>query len=143
MQIITQIRDYHAKGTISNIHANNKFICYALEDIGRPVGVKFPGETCIPEGCYEAHISRSERFQRDMILLTTPDSHVVQRHGVIFSGLRVHGGNTVAHTDGCVLVGDNCNIQECKIWNCKDAEARLREIVKSAENGCYWVITSK
>lgn len=141
MKIITQIRSYKANATISELYVDDARCCYTLEDVARPDGVKIPGETCIPEGCYIATVSHSPRFGREMILLCSEGKDAIIRDGITFTGLRVHKGNTVEDTEGCVLVGEQTN-HEDKIWNCSGPDAYLLNLVKQ-EGQCLWVITSK
>ena len=61
--------------------------------------------SCIPTGTYRVVMSMSKRFGRVMPeLLNVPDR----------DNIRVHGGNVVADTEGCILVGmerdDNGNL---------------------------------
>jgi hypothetical protein len=57
---------------------------------------KIPGETAIPSGLYDLTVNFSPHFNKNMIeVLNVPD----------FSGIRWHGGNTTADTEGCLLVG--------------------------------------
>jgi hypothetical protein len=52
--------------------------------------------SCIPTGRYRCIVSYSTRFERRMPeLLNVPDR----------SGIRIHGGNTIADTEGCILLG--------------------------------------
>jgi hypothetical protein len=77
------------------------WLCWTLEDVvreapGQPVEAwKIPGETAIPRGTYAVRVTRSSRFKADLpILLNVPG----------FEGIRIHGGNTAADTEGCILV---------------------------------------
>lgn len=70
------------------------FVCWTLEDVVREV--KIPGETAIPAGRYDVRLSLSQRFQKVLPeVLAVPG----------FTGIRIHAGNTVKDTSGCVLVG--------------------------------------
>lgn len=56
----------------------------------------------IPEGRYAVVISFSPKFQKWLpVLLGGPDFNR------LFQGIRIHAGNTVKDTQGCILVGEN------------------------------------
>ena len=54
-------------------------------------------EYAIPDGFYRLRMTSSPRFQEVLPIL----DNVVGR-----TGIRIHAGNTIAHTTGCILVGD-------------------------------------
>ncbi|REJ84518.1 MAG: hypothetical protein DWQ44_09040 [Bacteroidetes bacterium] len=79
---------------------------YALEDKDRDLHsymtdaevrkVKVHGETAIPYGKFRVIMSFSARFKKIM-------PEVIGVPG--FSGIRIHNGSLVTHTEGCPLIG--------------------------------------
>lgn len=87
-------------GKIWRIHpdGSREYVCWCLEDVLRPDGVKIKHKTAIPAGTYKVQVSLSNRFKRLMCELL----------GVVgFGGIRVHGGNTAVDSSGCLLVAKN------------------------------------
>ena len=88
--------DCTEKRTLGTMTFPDSFVAQTLEDPVRPAGVKVMGDTAIPIGTYKITITRSKRFQRMLPLL-----HNVPGFGAV----RIHAGNGVGDTSGCVLVG--------------------------------------
>lgn len=107
------------RNIIGDLHIDNSFFCYTLEDEIRADGVKEYGVTAIKAGLYEIEVTYSPKFKRDMILI----KGVPQ-----FSGIRLHGGNRSEDSLGCPLVAYNTDYK--KIWG--TAEKELTKLVKSA-----------
>lgn len=88
--------------TLGSLFIDGHRQCETLEDAIRerpgdpPEMWKVYGQTAIPAGTYSVVLSRSQRFQRVL-----PEV----RHVPGFLGIRIHAGNTIADTDGCILVG--------------------------------------
>jgi hypothetical protein len=119
-------RLYHLKQcTIGTLSIDGLFVCYTLEDIVRPAGVKIPGATAIPEGEYRVTVDWSNRFQRFMPkLLEVPG----------FEGIRIHPGNTHKDTSGCILVGLEKDIEHGRILKSRDAYAIVyMDIIKEVQ----------
>ncbi len=71
--------------------------CYILEDTYRQPGeAKVFGETAIPCGRYRLLKTFSPRFNRMAYLIEGVPG---------FAGIRIHGGNIAADTEGCLLTG--------------------------------------
>jgi hypothetical protein len=88
--------------TIGDLAIDGRHLCWTCEDPvreieGQPVEAwKIHGKTAIPFGTYNVVITRSARFGVDMPLLQGVPG---------FAGIRIHTGNTVADTEGCLLPG--------------------------------------
>ena len=97
------VRDPSANGcTIGRLSIGGEHQCFTCEDVVRPAGQKVDGQTAIPAGRYQIIVNRSERFSKLAghevklpLLLKVPN----------FEGVRIHTGNTAAHTEGCILPG--------------------------------------
>jgi hypothetical protein len=96
MQLTLNRFKYSDKSTIGRLMEGDEELCYTLEDVVRPKGVKVPGDTAIPEGTYKVIKTFSPKFNREMPLLCDVPN---------YDGVRIHWGNTDADTEGCVLVG--------------------------------------
>ena len=87
---------------MSRLFLGLDFLCDVLEDEVREIpGVpvsewKIKEHTAIPSGTYEIALRQSGRFGPDtMTLLDVPG----------FQYIRIHGGNTIGDTEGCLLPG--------------------------------------
>lgn len=88
--------------------SDGKHYCCTLEDVDRGLDSKMqlnkilflkkPHVTAIPVGRYEVTLTYSPRFRKNMPLLNNVSG---------YSNIRLHPGNTVEDTDGCILVGEN------------------------------------
>jgi hypothetical protein len=91
-----------AQHTMGSLTIDDEWQCWILEDKvrelpGVPVAQwKIRGLTAIPAGAYEVRVTPSARFKRDLPeLLNVPG----------FTGIRIHPGNLVTDTEGCLLPG--------------------------------------
>ena len=88
--------------TPGTLYVDGALECVTLEDaireqIGVPVAAwKIPGETAIPAGRYDLTLTMSQRFQRILPLLGQVPG---------FTGVRIHAGNVIDDTEGCILPG--------------------------------------
>ena len=73
---------------LGSLYLNGAFICYTLENAAK----------AIPFGMYDVQNSKSPKFKRELPLLHNAQVPASR-------GIRIHVGNTVASSSGCVLVG--------------------------------------
>lgn len=122
MRLVLQRSPSSAHSTIGELSVDGRFECFTLEDVIRPVGVKVPGQTCIPAGRYSVQLTMSKRFSRVLPLLVNVP---------MFEGIRIHPGNTSADTEGCILVGWGKGADQ--ITQSRDAFASLFSKLRGAE----------
>jgi hypothetical protein len=112
--------------TVGELTLNGKFFCYTLEDVVRPAkAAKVYGATAIPAGKYNVILSISNRFKKLMPLVQNVKG---------FEGIRIHPGNTAAHTHGCLLVGYDKLPSNAKVYRSQPAyEDLMRQLVDCTE----------
>ena len=108
--------------TVGKMYIDGVYECYTLEDVVRK-GAKVNGQTAIPTGTYNLIINHSNRFNRDLPLLEKVPN---------FTGVRIHAGNTSAHTEGCILVGTTWSGKDF-IGNSRVAFNKLFEKLQKAK----------
>ena len=100
--------------TMGEMYIRDEFFGYTLEPIWRgqagDASKKIQNKTCIDAGTYEVVVDFSNHFQRNL-------PHVL--NVPLFEGVRIHGGNTAADTEGCILLGEHTNnvdyVQGCNL----------------------------
>ena len=94
--------------TIGKLYVNGVYFCDTLEDTDRGLSdsmqvnevlaKKIKAQTAIPTGKYDVILTFSPKFKRVLpLLLNVPG----------YQCIRVHQGNRVDSTEGCLLVGEN------------------------------------
>lgn len=118
--------------TEGELYVNGVYFCKTLEDTNRDLNKngqfdnnekKVYGETCIPYGKYKVILSYSPKFKRELPeILEVPN----------FQGIRVHRGNKISDTLGCVLCGEK--VKNGYLSNSTPYEIKLVELFKQAKS---------
>ena len=102
--------------TLGSLFIDDHWQCHTLEDVIRPTGEKVRNKTAIPPGRYKLILSMSNRFKKIMPeVLNVP----------MFTGIRIHSGNTAKDTAGCLLVGQTRSIETRSIGRSRFAYTAL------------------
>ena len=111
LSILEEVIDEYSTGTAE------RYFCDTLEPIWRDYehgAYKVKGRSAIPEGRYAVVISWSPKFGAWLPILLGDEAFKKQ-----WSGIRIHAGNTVKDTQGCILVGKNREVGkvlDSRIW---------------------------
>lgn len=89
MGMLTLIRDVKGdKAILGKLYFNGGLVCYTLENAAK----------AIPCGLYNVQNSKSPKFKRELPLIW--NAKVSAKRGI-----RIHVGNYVKDSSGCILVG--------------------------------------
>ena len=116
--------------------------CYTLEPSARASGVKVNGDTCVPPLACMVTANYSNHFERDMLLIYNKQpEYSIEVDGIVFTGIRPHGGNSVMDTTGCPLVAYQ-RISNDRIYGTAESDLfdRLKE--PALNNEVVWVFTN-
>jgi hypothetical protein len=122
MKIVVVRRWLGDTASVGKLFINGRFFCYTLEDQVRPIGEKVSGHTAIPYGTYPVRITHSPKFGKMMPLIDNVPG---------FSGIRIHPGNSIDDTSGCLLVGFGRD--GSKLTQSASAYAELFDKISEAE----------
>lgn len=119
--------------TEGKLYINGVYFCDTLEDQDRGLyqhmslaeikEAKVYGKTCIPYGKYNIVLTMSNRFKQVM-----PEILNVK----CFIAIRMHPGNTIYDTEGCILVGKKSN--DGVITNSRKTFNALMNILKNTKS---------
>ena len=100
---------------LGSLYLNGAFVCYTLENAAK----------AIPCGMYAVQNSKSPKFKRELPLLHNAQVPASR-------GIRIHVGNTVASSSGCVLVGMGRNGD--RLTESTPAETMVTMICRNEKN---------
>ncbi len=143
--IFTLKRDtYRGESTLGIMYdpEGNEF-CYVLEDTVRAYGIKDKGNTAIPhtqdDTLYNLTVAESPKYGTVATVYTREQAgmYYVEKGGVVFTMIRVHGGNRHDDTMGCLLVNRHRDISNMTAWGSMKKE--FAEIVGKYQADGYSV----
>ena len=132
MELLLERKWIKEEYAIGRLYINGILFCNTLEDKVRDINrngtfdcgeFKISGHTAIPYGEYEVKVTYSPKFKRELPLLLNVPS---------FEGIRIHRGNTIKDTEGCILPGENK--EKGKVLNSTKYEIELTKLIKEANN---------
>lgn len=113
--MLTIVRDIKTNKAVSGrLYLNGQMVCYTLENASK----------LIPCGLYTVQNSQSPKFKRELPLLYNAQVPASR-------GIRIHVGNTVVSSSGCVLVGMGRDIKKDLITESTNAEIMVTMICRS------------
>ena len=102
-------RDYIFKD-LGRLYAEDKLIAYTLD----------PSK--LSNGLYTVNITYSPKFDTNL-------PHIFNNKFPLSRGFRIHAGNTLKDSDGCILVGNNIQIDLANNITLLNSKATLSKIM--------------
>ena len=109
--MLTLVRDCKCSDAImGKLYFNGGLVCFTLENRSKAV----------PAGLYSVEVSQSPKFKRKLPLIW--NANVPANRGI-----RIHVGNTVKDSSGCVLVGMKRKVHhlDCRLEESATAETMV------------------
>lgn len=114
LTIVREIRT--EKAILGRLFLNGAFICYTLENAAKAV----------PCGLYRVKNSRSPKFKRELPLIYNGNVPASR-------GIRIHVGNTVASSSGCILVGMGRSTENSSVTESTIAEVMVTMLCRNVD----------
>jgi hypothetical protein len=115
MSQLTLIRDVKGdKAIMGKLYFNGGIVCYTLENAAK----------AIPCGVYNVQNSNSPKFKRELPLVWNENVPANR-------GIRLHVGNSVKDSSGCVLVGMGRDDVKERLTESADAEKMVTMLCRS------------
>lgn len=102
------------KAVLGSLYMNGAFVCYTLENAAK----------AIPCGLYTVQNSKSPKFKRELPLLHNAQVPASR-------GIRIHRGNTIKDSQGCVLVGMGRGAEKSSVTESANAETMVTMLCRN------------
>lgn len=114
LNIVREIRT--EKAILGRLFLNGQMVCYTLENAAKAV----------PCGMYRVKNSRSPKFKRELPLIYNGNVPASR-------GIRIHVGNTVASSSGCILVGMGRSTEDFSVTESRLAETMVTMLCRNVD----------
>jgi hypothetical protein len=114
LTIVREIRT--EKAILGRLYLNGQMVCYTLENAAKAV----------PCGMYSVKNSRSPKFKRELPLIYNGNVPASR-------GIRLHVGNTVASSSGCILVGMGRSTEDFSVTESRLAETMVTMLCRNVD----------
>lgn len=114
LTIVREIRT--EKAILGRLFLNGQMVCYTLENAAKAV----------PCGLYRVKNSRSPKFKRELPLIYNGNVPASR-------GIRIHVGNTVASSSGCILVGMGRSTEDFSVTESRLAETMVTMLCRNVD----------
>lgn len=115
--MLTVVREIRTeKAILGRLFLNGQMVCYTLENASK----------AIPAGLYKVQNSKSPKFKRELPLIYNGNVPASR-------GIRLHVGNTVASSSGCILVGMGRDVKQDFITDSKLAETMVTMLCRNVD----------
>ena len=127
MSQLTLIRDVKAGDSIlGKLYFNGGIVCYTLENATK----------AIPCGMYSVQNSKSQKFKRELPLVWNAKVPASR-------GIRIHVGNSVKDSSGCVLVGMGRDVHLLGGSKLKESASAEAMVTMLCRNVTEFIITEE
>lgn len=127
MSMLTLIRDVKAGDSIlGKLYFNGGIVCYTLENAAK----------AIPTGRYNVQNSKSPKFKRELPLVWNAEVPAKR-------GIRIHVGNSVSSSSGCVLVGMGRDVHILGGSKLKESASAEAMVTMLCRNVTEFIITEE
>ena len=116
--MLTLVREIRTeKAILGRLFLNGQMVCYTLENAAKAV----------PCGMYRVKNSMSPKFKRELPLIYNGNVPASR-------GIRLHVGNTVASSSGCILVGMGRSTEDFSVTESRLAETMVTMLCRNESN---------
>lgn len=142
MKLLLKRRFKGPKYTIGSLFINGEYFCDTIEDIDRKLNnsmteeeikrIKVYGETAIPYGTYKVDMNTVSSKFKDRSWAKPYSGKLPRLLNVKgYEGVLIHVGNTAQDSLGCILVGENKQVE--RVVNSTVTFNRLMNILLKAK----------